>query len=293
MGRRSKIAGFRYTNSQMSDSNLVTDLECDTKMLAESILARHAREKRTQPLRYSLRFIDAQTFESAAVADFLARDVSDSSFDPLLTTLSSILNRLSTRPVTVLNVGSGEGVLTRLVQSRFEIERMIDLDLSAEMLLRSNADERVLGDVLDLPLPDASVDVVISHCTIRYLAPDQHLRFVRQSLRVLKAGGSAIVTETNPQVAECFYHALRDVGWRSVASDDQVRMFRCSRFYCLYGQYLIDSEFRSKVDADARTGESSSVRLLGALAGYKIGSVKTMQFGALPPGGHFSHRSSG
>ena len=85
---------------------------------------------------------------------------------------------------TVLDLGSGAGVDVLISARRVgPAGKAIGLDMTAEMLdlaRRNAADagvdnvEFVQGYLEDIPLPDASVDVVLSNCVIN-LAADKHL----------------------------------------------------------------------------------------------------------------------
>jgi SAM-dependent methyltransferase len=98
---------------------------------------------------------------------------------------------------TVLDLGSGGGLDVLLSARRVTPDGVAyGLDASADMLTlaRANAaragvlNARFLhGHIEDIPLPDASVDVVISNCVIN-LSADKR-RVLAEAFRVLRPGG--------------------------------------------------------------------------------------------------------
>jgi SAM-dependent methyltransferase len=104
---------------------------------------------------------------------------------------------------TVLDLGSGAGADVLISARRVGATgRAIGLDMTDEMLdlARANAAaagvenvEFVKGYIEDIPLPDASVDVVISNCVIN-LAGDKR-KVLAETARVLRPGGRFAVSD--------------------------------------------------------------------------------------------------
>ena len=141
---------------------------------------------------------------------------------------------------TVLDLGSGAGADVLISARRVGPSgRAIGLDMTDEMLelARANAAaagvdnvEFVKGYLEEMPLPDASVDVVISNCVIN-LSGDKG-KVLREAARVLRPGGRLAVSDViaDPDM------------------DDETRADMQAWTGCVAGA-LTDEEFRQALGA--------------------------------------------
>ena len=155
----------------------------------------------------------------------------------------------------VLDLGSGGGIDVLLSAKRVgPTGKAYGLDMTDEMLALANENkskagatnvEFLKGEIEHIPLPDNSVDVIISNCVINLSADKGQV--LREAFRVLKPGGRFAVSDvvTRGEVSSairqsvllwvgCVAGALEDVEYRdklATAGFEQIDI-EPTRVYC-------------------------------------------------------------
>jgi arsenite methyltransferase len=179
---------------------------------------------------------------------------------------------------TVLDLGSGGGIDVLLSAKRVgPAGKVYGLDMTDEMLALANENKRragaenvefLKGEIEHIPLPDNSVDVIISNCVIN-LSADK-ARVLREAFRVLKPGGRFAVSDVvvrgeTPEAVRrnmelwigCVAGALEEMEYRDLLADAGFRRVEIepTRIYkaedaaaFLIGSGLDPAEFTTQIE---------------------------------------------
>jgi len=122
----------------------------------------------------------------------------------------TLLEVIGDEPVgELLDIGTGTGRMLEILADR--VTRGVGIDLSSDMLsvARSNIERAGLthvhvrqGDMYQLPLDDASVDLAILHLVLHY--SDDPSKVIQEASRVLRADGRLIVVDFAVHTEEYF-----------------------------------------------------------------------------------------
>jgi len=185
---------------------------------------------------------------------------------------------------TVLDLGSGGGIDVLLSAQRVgPTGKAYGLDMTDEMLALARENQRkagvqnvefLKGEIENIPLPDNSVDVLISNCVIN-LSADKD-RVLEEAFRVLKPGGRLAVSDVVTQgemLPEIRQSVLMWVG--CVAGALEENQYRNKLASAGFGQIEIEPTRVYRVE-DARaflTGEGIDVDAIAPLVDGKFMSA--------------------
>jgi arsenite methyltransferase len=198
----------------------------------------------------------------------------------------------------VLDLGSGGGIDVLLSARRVGPNGMAyGLDMTPEMLdlARKNQAEAGLanveflqGTIEDIPLPDETVDVVISNCVVN-LSPDKDA-VVREAFRVLKPGGRLAISDivlrralseptralsglwtgcvAGALVVEDYEAKLRAAGFEGVAIEP-TRVFEDDDIVGLAAELSVDADLPKDTDRDKVMAELGGSIMSAFVRGHK------------------------
>jgi arsenite methyltransferase len=147
-----------------------------------------------------------------------------------------ILNSISWRgDEQVLDVGCGRGLLLVAAAKRLQTGHVVGLDIhnhngaaaAMENARIEGVAERVElkdGDVRELPIPDASFDIILSSLAIHTISDAAgRERAIREMARVLKPGGQLALADL--RYTQQYEQILRSLGWEQMQCSSTSFMF--------------------------------------------------------------------
>jgi len=183
----------------------------------------------------------------------------------------------------VLDLGSGAGIDCFLAAREVGSSgRVIGVDMTPAMIEKARANaakgdyrnvEFRLGEIENLPVADATIDVIISNCVIN-LSPDKG-RVFREAFRALKPGGRLLVSDlvlTRALTPELQNNVDLYVGCVAGASlkDDYLGFARAAGF----AGVEVMSESGYTVGADALAAGSAERDAFSAVVSVKVRATK-------------------
>jgi arsenite methyltransferase len=191
----------------------------------------------------------------------------------------------------VLDLGSGGGIDVLLSAQRVgPAGKAYGLDMTDEMLALANENKRkagaqnvefLKGEIENIPLPDNSVDVIISNCVIN-LSADKD-RVLREAFRVLKPGGRFAISDvvTRGEINQDIRHSvLLWVGCVAGALDENE--YRAKLLAAGFGEITIEPTRIYRVD-DAREFLSAAGVDVDAIAPQVDGKIMSAFVRAVKP----------
>lgn len=132
--------------------------------------------------------------------------------------------RLLRDDMTLVDLGAGDGYLSRAISSR--VEKVIAIDISGEMLKELNKKaaqdglsniQTIEGDGCDMPLKDESVHIVCTNMFLHHI--EEPILAVREMHRVLKPGGRVFIADLKEHGNREFKDKMHDV-WQGFSQNE-------------------------------------------------------------------------
>lgn len=147
----------------------------------------------------------------------------------------SVINRLNDMKLlkgsmTVLDLGAGDGYLSRAVAGA--VKKVVAVDISGEMLrtLAKKAAEEGLanietleGDGCDMPVPNSSIDLLCANMFLHHIEEPELA--IKEMKRVLKPGGKVFLADLKEHSNSELKERMHDV-WQGFSPEDVVEWFR-------------------------------------------------------------------
>jgi len=113
------------------------------------------------------------------------------------------------KPVSILDIGTADGLMLRNVKDTFPKTTCVGIEYARDLMVccESKTIHVIQGDAMTLPIKDNSFDVVIATAIIEHVS--EPMQLIREAFRVLRKNGIFIVTTPHPfweRIATCIGH---------------------------------------------------------------------------------------
>lgn len=166
-----------------------------------------SESKITPPQRHAIRRARNRVAASCGDAGSLQREIGNE----LLERLAAV----RVRPSRIVDLGCGTGAVTHELRRRYRRAEVIGIDIAEGMLARMRGRRRfgrsplaVCADIARLPLPDASVDMLLSNLAFQWV--DDLPALFGELRRVLRPDGVLLFSTLGPDTL-CELRAARAV----------------------------------------------------------------------------------
>jgi malonyl-CoA O-methyltransferase len=171
----------------------------------------------------------ASSYDESA---FLQREVADRLLDRL--------DYIRIRPEVILDLGSGTGYSSRILEKRYKNAKIIAVDFAEQMLLRSKKDKKwfdrkryICGDAETLPFGDNTVDLIFSNLMLHWMNDSE--KVLKELRRVLKPDGLFLFSTLGPDTL----YELRE-SWAAIDEGIHVHSFLDMHYI---GDFLVQAGF--------------------------------------------------
>ena len=132
--------------------------------------------------------------------------------------LSEKLKVISIKPQTIIDLGSGTGLLSNKTAEIFPNANLICVDFAQQSLLKNSQNLKVCANAYELPFASNSVDFIVSNLMMQW-CPDLKTLF-NECFRVLKPQGLFLFTTFGPDTLKELKRS-----WSAVDSSAHVNNF--------------------------------------------------------------------
>jgi excisionase family DNA binding protein len=138
------------------------------------------------------------------------------------------------RSMTAVDLGCGDGYISRAVSER--VEKVIAIDISSKMLelLNKKAEESGIRNIetieteaQEVPLQDSSIDIVFASMFLHHIEEPEDI--INEVYRILKPGGTVVLADLIKHRNTEMKNAMHDV-WSGFSTSDVKKWFKDTGF---------------------------------------------------------------